>query len=91
MTASVKYVMRGVFPLLILSTLMKGESVPSAYVQWCHLGDHALMFHQALTFRLLNQCVGQGSVQAQSWHALCSITSHLPVRDLLGLVRRLNR
>lgn len=67
MTADVKYVLRGIFPLLILSMHMKGESAPTTYVRCCHLEAQALTFLQALVCRLVNEYIGQGSVHTHSW------------------------
>lgn len=64
MTADVKYVLRGIFPLLLLSMHMKRKSAPIAHVQCCHLEAHALTFLQDLICKLVNQYVGQGSVNA---------------------------
>lgn len=60
MTADVKYALRGIFPLLILSMHIKGKSAPNAHVQCCHLEAHALTFLQDLICKLVNQYVGQG-------------------------------
>lgn len=60
MTANVKYALRGIFPLLILSMHIKGESARNAHVQCCHLEAHALTFLQDLICKLVNQYVGQG-------------------------------
>lgn len=91
MTANVKYVLRGIFPLLILSMCMKGKSAPTAHVRCCHLEAHALTFLQDLICKLVNQYVGQGSIHEQSWQVLCSITSHLPVGTWSGLAVRQSR
>lgn len=64
MTASVKYALKGLFSLLILSMHMKGKSA-TLRVGHYHLEAYALTFLQALIYRLVNKHVGQGSVHSQ--------------------------